>query len=486
VTIRFVTAPWRSRLGSVPSEPRPKEAVRPVRALFPLRFLGLAALAAGALYGQLRAGAAKADVTPDLAKHGPVYMAGFGHNRVATAIHDPLFARCLAMQAGRRPLVICEVDSIGIFLDDVEKVRAKLQLLDVVIASTHVHEGPDTMGLWGPRPDQSGINEAYSAFLIDRITEAARAAVKALKPATVTLARRHTPELDSFIHDTRPPELHDSELIILSLNDEAGQSIATAVNWANHPETVGSENTLITADYVGYLCGRIEEQLGGMAVLWNGAVGGMQSPLGATIKDPKTGQPAPKSSFRMAEILGRRVGDIVVDALQGEKPVEVSRLAWTEQKITIPLTNQGYLMAEKAGLFKGRKKMGEEGAPATTTVVGLIRLLTRTNTPLEIALIPGEMYPELSVGGVARYPGADFPDAPVEPALKTLMKADYRMLIGLANDEIGYIIPKAEWDEKAPYLQNAEKRWYGEVNSVGPDAAARIADALKALLAKRP
>ena len=55
------------------------------------------------------------------------------------------------------------------------------------------------------------------------------------------------------------------------------------------------------------------------------------------------------------------------------------------------------------------------------------------------------------------------------------------MLIGLADDEIGYIIPKAEWDEKAPYLNNAAKRWYGEVNSVGPEAASRIAAALQEL-----
>jgi hypothetical protein len=58
------------------------------------------------------------------------------------------------------------------------------------------------------------------------------------------------------------------------------------------------------------------------------------------------------------------------------------------------------------------------------------------------------------------------------------------MLIGLAGDEIGYIIPKAEWDEKPPYLQNAKKAWYGEENSVGPDAAACIAAALHDLAAK--
>ena len=100
---------------------------------------------------------------------------------------------------------------------------------------------------------------------------------------------------------------------------------------------------------------------------------------------------------------------------------------------------------------------------------------------LAVALVPGEMYPELSVGGVERYAGADFPDAPIETPIKPMLHAQFKMLIGLAGDEIGYIIPKAEWDEKAPYLQNARKAWYGEENSVGPDAAARIAAAMQEL-----
>jgi hypothetical protein len=87
------------------------------------------------------------------------------------------------------------------------------------------------------------------------------------------------------------------------------------------------------------------------------------------------------------------------------------------------------------------------------------------------------------VGGIARDPGADFPDAPEEKAIKRLMTAPVRMLFGLANDEIGYIIPKAQWDEKPPFTFGAQKRWYGEVNSVGPEAAPLIASAFQRLLA---
>ena len=63
-----------------------------------------------------------------------------------------------------------------------------------------------------------------------------------------------------------------------------------------------------------------------------------------------------------------------------------------------------------------------------------------------------------------------------------MLTTEYKMLVGLADDEIGYIIPKAEWDEKPPYLNGAAKAWYGEENSVGPEAAPRIAAAFAQLV----
>src|ERR1022692_1350763 len=283
---------------------------------------------------------------------------------------------------------------------------------------------------------------------------------------------------DSFIDDDRPPVVHDPDLIVLSLTGKDGKRIATAVNWANHPETLGSRNTQISADYPGFFYKRLEAKLGGMAVLWNGAVGGMQSPLGAKIKDPVTGSAAAENSFRKTQILGERIADLAADAARPAKPVRIDKVEFAERIITIPVTNRGFEMAAQADLYKGRKKTTADGA--TTAPVGLIRM-SGSQPVLAIALVPGEMYPELSVGGVERYAGADFPDAPIETPIKRMLHAQFKMLIGLADDEIGYIIPKAEWDEKPPYLQNAKKAWYGEENSVGPDAAARIAAAIQEL-----
>src|SRR5204863_9956071 len=100
-----------------------------------------------AAVAELRVGAGKRTITPDLEKHGPVYMAGFGQNRRATGIHDDLYARCVAFSTGARPLAICAVDLIGVFWDDVRKIRAKVDA-DVVVAALHDHEAPDIMGLW--------------------------------------------------------------------------------------------------------------------------------------------------------------------------------------------------------------------------------------------------------------------------------------------------------------------------------------------------
>jgi len=440
----------------------------------------------------IRAGAARVTLTPDLKKHGPVYMAGFGNNRVATGIHDQLYARCLALSAAGKTIVLCGVDSIGVFLDDVERIRAevKRQLaagkkafsgdVNVVVASTHDHEAPDTMGLWGPERGRSGMNDAYMNLVVERVAQSAVTAVRALQPALIKVGEAHRSDLDAFIHDDRPPEVLDAGVIVLHVTTARNKPIATLVNWANHPETLGSENTLITADYSYYLCNEIEQKFQGVAVFLNGAVGGMQSPLGANVIDTASKTAAPENTFQKAEIIGRGVAESAGYAVRNAKQFNADQVDFRERLIQIPVANHGFQLAAQADLYKGRKKMTADGA--TTTPVGLVRLLARGKVFLEIALIPGEMYPELSVGGVVRYSGADFPDAPVETPIKSLLTAEFKMLAGLADDEIGYIIPKAEWDEKPPYLNGAAKAWYGEENSVGPEAASRIAAAFAELV----
>ena len=141
----------------------------------------------------------------------------------------------------------------------------------------------------------------------------------------------------------------------------------------------------------------------------------------------------------------------------------------------MPLKNKGYLLAGMLGLIdRGHVRWRQ-----LRTEVALVSIGDAT-----IACIPGEIYPELVNGGIDRPEGADFPNAAMElPPIRELMPGKIRFVFGLANDEIGYIIPKAEWDQKRPYLYGAKKKPYGEINSVGPEAAPRIHSAFRELCA---
>ena len=62
------------------------------------------------------------------------------------------------------------------------------------------------------------------------------------------------------------------------------------------------------------------------------------------------------------------------------------------------------------------------------------------------------------------------------------MTGKHKMLLGLANDELGYFIPKRQWDDVAPYCYGRKSSQYGEVNSVGPNAAGIVCDSFRGLV----
>ena len=89
--------------------------------------------------------------------------------------------------------------------------------------------------------------------------------------------------------------------------------------------------------------------------------------------------------------------------------------------------------------------------------------------------IPGELYPEIAVGGIENPKGADYLLAPQEiPHLRSQLPGDVNLMVNLANDAIGYIIPKSEWDDEAPWIYGEEEETYGEIVSLGPDTAPAI------------
>src|ERR1700739_2863645 len=61
---------------------------------------------------ELQAGFAETDITPRV-KEKTVFMAGFGHNRKATGVHDPLKARAVVFKHGQEKIALVSIDLIG-------------------------------------------------------------------------------------------------------------------------------------------------------------------------------------------------------------------------------------------------------------------------------------------------------------------------------------------------------------------------------------
>ena len=430
-------------------------------------------------------GFAKRAITPEVGRV-PVYLAGFDVNRKATGVHDDLWARAVAVSNGRQKIVVVAVDLIGFFHADVLEAREALQRkapgTTLVVASTHDHEGPDTLGLWGKGRFSSGVDPKYLERVRGAIVEAAAEALSRMKPGRLLLAQARTPGL---IEDGRLPRVIDDTLVVLQAVAEDGTTLGTIVDWSSHPEALGGDNTVVTSDYPNFLRARMEERLGGTCVFVVGSIGGLMTPLGLKLTGAD-GQPIPADSFALAQAVGERAADAALAALKNARPSKSTALEHRTATVFLPLDNRLYRLAMFLGVLDRRVYSG--GRPATSlfgddlrTEVGYLRV-----GDAEALLVPAEIYPELVLGRIQdpQDPGADFPGAPRERALDTLLSAPLKLVVGLANDEIGYVIPRSEWDAKAPFAYGRKEAQYGEQNSVGPRTAPTLAGAFARLLGR--
>src|SRR5437870_13862664 len=93
------------------------------------------------------------------------------------------------------------------------KVQAP-EVSHLIVASTHVHEGPDTLGLWGPDPLHTGMDENYLDSLDSQIVSTAVRASHSMQAARLELSRDHHPPLCMLQRLDRPPMARDPYLFV--------------------------------------------------------------------------------------------------------------------------------------------------------------------------------------------------------------------------------------------------------------------------------
>ena len=427
-------------------------------------------------------------------KFDTYWIAGFGNKVAAQGVHDDIWARTMVLDDGRSRIAVVALDIIGLFhpvvIDIRDMLPASAGIAYLTIASTHTHEGPDMMGLWGESPFKSGVNKEWKEYMKKRVVQSVMEAVEALRPAHLRFSQNLTDGIVT-LKDTREPHVFDEGLRIMQAVDaETGECLGTFIQWANHPETLWSRNLLISSDFPHYLRETVEkgvykdsiplaEGVGGVAIYVNGAVGGLMTTHPSIgVKDPFADTTYLNPSFDKAQAQGNTIGIIALQAMK-ENPVEVT-------EATISLRARTFELPLQNSLFRLAAAIGVMDADMTWWMKKRSEAAVWSIGPASFLTIPGELYPEILNGGIVALPGRDFEINPVEtPSLRSLMKGEFRFAIGLANDEVGYIIPKSQWDEEAPFVYN-DKSSYGEENSLGPETAPLLYKELKSLIEELP
>ncbi len=440
----------------------------------------------------LRAGFARERINPKLGDPArPVYVAGFSQNRTATGIHDDLWSVACVIDDGHTRVGFVALDSIGLFHDDVIEIRRRLGpelgLAYTIVAATHNHSTPDLMGLWGPHPLRSGVDPAYREQVLATAARTLATAVAGLAPARVAFHEIAVPP-DGLVADTRRPHVFDADVRVMHFTAPAGgATLGTLVTWGNHPETPWSRNTEITADFCGALRDTLERGasgpagaltgIGGIHCFINGAVGGlMTTHPSTTVRDPLLGEDLLEPSHAKSIAVGRQLAARVLPRLREAAPAtDHAPIGIEARTLELPVDNVNFLIAPVLGIMdRGHTRWRHVRSEAAVLRFG----------DATIACVPGEIYPEIVNGGVERAPGGDFDVEPVEvPPVRAFLSGRVKFVLGLANDEVGYIIPRSEWDREPPYLYGSAKPVYGEVNSLGPETAPRLHAALRELSA---
>jgi len=373
---------------------------------------------------EFQVGVGKAIITPNPLL--PV-IGGIGPGNPTTDKRGELTARAMVFQQDDTKVAVVQLDLLGfpsIHCDRVRQQVPRIPAENILIGSTHTHSAPDCYGFVN-LPGKPSTNFKYIDFVCQQAAAAINQALDALQPARLKIA---TGEAKGKIaYNYYAPELYDPRMSVIQAVTPAGQTIGTLVNYAIHPEVLGSELGLVSPDLVGPLCDKLEADLGGMAMFMNGAQGGMitadnrildkpSDPLKARWHDARTWE----ECLRIGHLMASEAQRIVKNAPLQTNP----RLACFAREVKFPVDSDLIWLIIRTSPLK----FPYNNDRSITTRLNLVNL-----GDAQILTIPGEALPNIGF------------------YLKRHMKGKHNLLFGLTNDAYGYILTKVDFNSFPRY-----------------------------------
>ncbi len=451
----------------------------------------------------------------------------------AAWVHDDLRTTALVLQKGDTQVIMITADLYMLFAFDQDEVERRLreQLpaefadAQVIISATHNHHGPDSA---------FDINDDWYSMAADAMVGAVMDAIgNGLLPARMSsVAGEHR----FGQSDQRDPLIVDPRLNVLQVSDvDTGDAIATVVQWASHPETTlgwnppgditaqctqkgwaaddcSAEGRYFTADYPGIVREKVQAEVGGEVLYFNGAIGSQVGPgradvwqiddahpMGDGVTAPAGAQPVSGAkdlrdrNLARTAAIGNALATHVLEMLPDAKEVAFDTIEWKRQEYFTRLTNIGFRVLLSDGdlgwqvptvyncsamPFTDQTCASDGGEsvddPLLTPLVDSqirkgdvfkTRITWLRFGDVGFLFMPGELPPELVIGlpddfatNTAAY--FEFPDLHatgddyvVPGALMDLVPTSQTFTVGLGGDELGYWVPLAEYRLKCMDLE---------------------------------
>jgi hypothetical protein len=423
-----------------------------------------AALSSGACGAELRVGAAAVNITPPTG----IGLAGYYFERGAQGTNDDLFSKAIVLEHDGEEVALVALDLISTTRWMVEAARreiqetTKLRSAHVMISATHAHTGPVLARRGAREAEQGGETEVslnYSASLPKRIAESVRLAASRLEPARLAAGMGREESLSFnrryFMKDGtvrwNPGKLNtnsvraagpiDPDLGVVLFEGARARApfpaLATYINFAMHPDTVGGEN--FSADYPGALSRSLASYKGtNMLTLFANGTCGNINHVDVNWANPQKG---PNEAHRIGTILAAEIFQ-TYKRLQAVKP---GPLRVRSEMVKLPLPEVSAADLEQARATVKRYTMKDNsGFIEKVQAYKVLDVAAREGKPHEVEVQVIALGPELAWVSL---PGEIFVELGL--AIKRASPFKYTLIAELANGSIGYV------PDQAAYAQGA-------------------------------
>lgn len=363
---------------------------------------------------EFRAAMATRVVTPDPLL--PV-IGGVGPGNLPKGKAGELTVRALVFDDGGTRVAICSVDFLGFPGPLCDKIRAAVKDIpakNILIGSTHTHSAPDCYGF----PNGKGGTAAdmkYIESVCARLAEAINEAAGKLQPATLKIA---TGEAKGKIaYNYYADQLYDPRCHVIQALDKEGKALATLVNYAVHPEVLGSDAGFCSPDLVGPLYDELAAKGGGVGLFMNSAQGGMVT------ADNRRPEGRESRSWEECQRIGTLLANEALRIVRDAPLQTAPKIYCAARPLTFPVESP--LMR---ALLKALPNSPGANVESMTTQFNLLNIGNA-----QILSIPGEALPNIGY------------------YLKRKMRGEHNLLFGLTNDAYGYMLTKEDFNSFKRY-----------------------------------